>query len=84
MTYMFTNCNNLVKFSVGCLIDLHGHRFDNIGKPLPLLTLQISNNHHLQDDTVIALLTKCPHLQALHANDCAKLTTAVERAVAKH
>lgn len=84
MIYLFTNCNNLMKFSVGCLTDLREHRFNKIGKPLGLLTLQISNNHQLQDATMIALLKKCPHLQALHANDCAKLTTAVVRAVAKY
>jgi len=84
MFFLFTNCSKLVKFSVGCRTDIDGFKFDRISKSLNLLTLQVSFNNQVQDDSVILLLEKCPHLQVLLANDCAKLTTAVVRAAAKH
>ena len=81
---MLTNCRKLTKLAVSIPSRLHDLTFDAIRQPLPLLTLYLDGNYQIENATVVSLLEKCPHLQALHANDCGKLTPDVVRAIAKN
>eukprot|EP01032_Pedospumella_encystans_P011077 gene11077-12910_t len=84
LQFMLTNCRKLTKLAVSIPSRLHELKFEAISKHLPLLTLYLDGNYQIKNATVVSLLEKCPHLQALHANDCAKLTPDVVRAVAKN
>lgn len=81
---MLTNCRKLTKLAVGIPSRLHELKFDAIRQPLPLLTLYLDGNYQIENATVVSLVDRCPHLQALHANDCAKLTPDVVCAAAKN
>jgi len=84
MFYFLAECENLERLDVGDFPRFQVSHLNMLSRPLNLPALHLSRNSCVDNATVAALLAKCPHLQVLHANDCAKLSEPVLRAVTQH